>query len=60
MEPPGGFLGASARLERQFRGRFCLDCWVRGGITVKDIPEKTSTVLNQLDGKEKIGFPTVS
>jgi len=56
VEPPGVFLGASAVLERQFAA-FCLDCWVREGTTVKDLPEKTSTVLNQLDGKEKNGFP---
>ncbi len=56
VEPPGVFLGASAVLERQFAA-FCIDCWVREGTTVKDLPEKTSTVLNQLDGKEKNGFP---
>ncbi len=56
VEPPGVFLGASAVLERQFAA-FCIDCWVRSGITAKDLPEKTSTVLNQLDSSEKNCFP---
>ena len=56
VSPPGVFLGASAVLERQFAA-FCLDCWVREGAGPKDLPDKTSTVLNQLEGENKKGFP---
>ncbi|MGI6253984.1 MAG: Zn-binding domain-containing protein, partial [Aminivibrio sp.] len=56
VSPPGVFLGASAVLERQFAA-FCLDCWVRAGAGPKDLPERTSTVLNQLGGKQRSGFP---
>ncbi|NLY44345.1 MAG: DEAD/DEAH box helicase [Clostridiaceae bacterium] len=47
IEPPKIFLCASAVLERQFVA-FCMDSWVKTGITEKAIPEHVSVCLNKL------------
>ena len=54
--PPKVFLKASAVLERQFIA-YCMDNWVKQGITEKDIPKKIGVVLRKLDDHPENLFP---
>lgn len=54
--PPKVFLKASAVLERQFVA-FCLDDWVKKGVSPNAIPDKMAIILNRLDKQPKDMFP---
>ena len=56
VTPPKIFLRASAVLERQFVA-FCMDSWVKKGISDKAIPEKIGVILNKLDARPDDMFP---
>ncbi|MCD7854167.1 MAG: hypothetical protein LUG66_00935 [Clostridiales bacterium] len=46
VTPPKIFLKASAVLERQFVA-FCMDSWVKEGISEEVIPDKTGVILKK-------------
>lgn len=56
VTPPKIFLKASAVLERQFVA-FCMDSWVKKGISDKAIPEKVGVILNKLESRPDDMFP---
>lgn len=56
VTPPKIFLRASAVLERQFVA-FCLDSWVKKGISDGAIPDKVGVILNKLDKRPADMFP---
>lgn len=56
VTPPKIFLRASAVLERQFVA-FCMDSWVKKGITDGAIPDKVGVVLKKLDARPDDMFP---
>lgn len=56
VTPPKIFLRASAVLERQFVA-FCMDSWVKKGVSDGAIPDKISTVLKRLDERPDDMFP---
>lgn len=56
VTPPKIFLRASAVLERQFVA-FCMDSWVKRGLSEGAIPETVGSVLNKLDGRPSDMFP---
>jgi DEAD/DEAH box helicase domain-containing protein len=56
IEPPGVFLEASAVLARQFTA-FCFDRWVETGIPSGAVPNRLSTVLNNLEPVQNEKFP---
>ena len=54
--PPKIFLKASAVLERQFVA-YCMDSWVKRGVTEHSIPKNVSAVLGKLDSHPIDVFP---
>lgn len=56
VQPPNVFLNASAVLERQFVA-FCMDCWVKTGISEQAIPRKLGSSLNKLKSRPVDFFP---
>jgi DEAD/DEAH box helicase domain-containing protein len=56
VEPPKIFLRASAVLERQFVA-YCLDCWIKRGVSERAIPERVGVCLNKLSGRSPEIFP---
>lgn len=56
VTPPRIFLRASAVLERQFVA-FCMDSWVKKGISDEAIPDKVGVILNKLDQSPENMFP---
>lgn len=56
VSPPKIFLKASAVLERQFVA-FCMDSWVKKGISDQDIPDKVGNILKKLDARPDNMFP---
>lgn len=54
--PPKVFLKASAVLERQFIA-FCMDSWIRNGVSDKAIPDKVGKILNRLEERPEDMFP---
>lgn len=56
VEPPRIFLRASAVLERQFVA-FCMDSWVKRGISDGAIPDKVGIILKKLKDRPDDMFP---
>ena len=56
VTPPKIFLRASAVLERQFVA-FCMDSWVKKGLSDDAIPEKVGIVLKKLNTRPGNMFP---
>ena len=56
VTPPKIFLRASAVLERQFVA-FCMDSWVKKGITDSAIPDKVGFILKNLAARPDDMFP---
>ena len=56
VAPPKIFLKASAVLERQFVA-FCMDSWVKKGISEGAIPDKVGSILSKLDAHPEDMFP---
>ena len=56
VAPPKIFLRASAVLERQFVA-FCLDSWVKRGVSEGAIPDKVGVILKKLDARPEDMFP---
>ncbi len=56
VETPKVFLNASAVLERQFVA-YCLDNWVKQGISENAIPKNIGICLAKLAGKKDTDFP---
>ncbi len=56
VTPPKIFLRASAVLERQFVA-FCMDSWVKKGISDGAIPDKVGIILKKLDDRPADLFP---
>lgn len=56
VTPPKIFLRASAVLERQFVA-FCMDSWVKKGISDGAIPDKVGVILKKLDSHPDDMFP---
>lgn len=56
VTPPGVFLGALAVLERQLTA-FCLDAWVREGVSVDALPATLGEVLSAVDPADETRFP---
>lgn len=56
VQSPKIFLQASAVLERQFTA-FCMDSWVKHGVSPSDVPDKLNTILSKLDSKPADMFP---
>lgn len=54
--PPKIFLKASAVLERQFVA-YCMDSWVKRGVTEDSIPKNISVILGKLDSHPVDVFP---
>ena len=54
--PPKIFLKASAVLERQFVA-YCMDSWVKRGVTKQSIPKKVGLVLGKLEKHPADVFP---
>lgn len=56
VRPPHIFLKATAVLERQFIA-YCFDCWIKTGVTEKQIPDKLGVTLNKLPSRNGDAFP---
>lgn len=56
ITPPKIFLRASAVLERQFVA-FCMDSWVKKGVSERAIPERVGYILKRLDERPEDMFP---
>lgn len=56
LVPPKVFLQASAVLERQFVA-YCLDCWIKQGVSERAIPKRVGDCLQKLANKSKGIFP---
>ncbi|WP_336291991.1 helicase-related protein, partial [Aeromonas dhakensis] len=56
VQPPGVFLNAVAILERQLAA-FCLDSWVRTGITPMAISPNVKQMLDEVERGKKERFP---
>lgn len=56
IEPPKIFLKAISVLQRQFMA-YCMDCWVKSGISVYAIPRNVGSCLVKLSLKPKDFFP---
>jgi len=56
VEPPKIFLRASAVLERQFVA-YCMDCWVKSGVSEKVIPKHVGVCLSKLSSHPMEVFP---
>lgn len=56
VAPPKIFLRASAVLERQFVA-FCMDSWVKKGLSDGAIPDKVGVILRKLDSRSNDMFP---
>ena len=56
VAPPKIFLRASAVLERQFVA-FCLDSWVKRGVSEGAISDKVGVILKKLDARPEDMFP---
>ena len=56
VEPPKIFLKASAVLERQFVA-YCMDCWVKKGVSEKAIPKTVSVCISKLKEQPEDTFP---
>ena len=54
--PPQIFLKASAVLERQFVA-YCMDSWVKNGISDTAVPKKMEDCINKLDSRSAEIFP---
>ena len=56
VAPPKIFLKASAVLERQFVA-YCMDSWVRHGVSEQSIPKNVGTILGKLESHPVDMFP---
>ena len=56
VQPPKVFLNASAVLERQFIA-YCLDNWIKAGVTESAIPRDVGGVVNKLAAASSDSFP---
>ena len=56
VQPPKIFLKASAVLERQFVA-YCMDSWVKRGVTEQSIPKNVGTILGKLESHPVDLFP---
>lgn len=56
VQPPKVFLKASAVLERQFVA-YCMDSWVKRGISEDAVPKYLEKILGRLDEGAKDDFP---
>ena len=56
VNPPKVFLNASAVLSRQFMA-FCMDSWIRKGISEDAIPRNVGMILSKLDKRDVALFP---
>ena len=56
VAPPKIFLKASAVLERQFVA-YCMDSWVRRGVSEQSIPKNVGTILGKLESHPVDMFP---
>lgn len=56
VEPPKIFLNASAVLERQYAA-YCMDSWVKRGVSEEAVPKKIESCLSKLDRKPADVFP---
>lgn len=56
VQAPGVFLDAAAILERQLTA-FCMDNWVKTGITAHQVGQRVKNMLDELESGRRQGFP---
>ena len=56
VQAPGVFLDAAAILERQLTA-FCMDNWVKTGVSASQVGQRVKNMLDELESKRREGFP---